>query len=114
MGSCLGSKRERWSLVHVLQPLPPILATAVVRSTQRHLGWAAAPLWAATSSTPASTHTFPSHIPPLPYNWRATQRADPGVLLTALGRYLPSLITSGADAAKLTGPFSKVGSVACV
>lgn len=35
-------------------------------------------------------------------------RFDPGVLLTALGRYLPSLLSSGTDVAKLTGPFSNV------
>jgi hypothetical protein len=38
----------------------------------------------------------------------AAFRADPGVAITALARYLPSLISSGGDAAKLTGPFSKV------
>lgn len=35
-------------------------------------------------------------------------RFDPGALITAVGRYLPSLLTNGAAAAKLTGPFSKV------
>lgn len=35
-------------------------------------------------------------------------RFDPGVMVTALGRYLPSLLSSGTDVAKLTGPFSKV------
>jgi len=35
-------------------------------------------------------------------------RYDPGVLLTAIGRYLPQLASGGTDALKLTGPFSKV------
>eukprot|EP00891_Asterochloris_glomerata_P008859 jgi/Astpho2/8859/e_gw1.00129.7.1_t len=35
-------------------------------------------------------------------------RLDPGVAVTALGRYLPHLLSSGADASKLVGPFSKV------
>lgn len=35
-------------------------------------------------------------------------RYDPGVLLSALGRYLPQLASGGTDAMKLTGPFSKV------
>jgi hypothetical protein len=35
-------------------------------------------------------------------------RYDPGVLLSAIGRYLPSLASGGTDAMKLTGPFSKV------
>lgn len=35
-------------------------------------------------------------------------RYDPGVLLSAIGRYLPALATGGTDAMKLTGPFSKV------
>jgi hypothetical protein len=36
-------------------------------------------------------------------------RYDPGVLISAFGRYLPSLLSGGADAARLTGPYSKVG-----
>lgn len=35
-------------------------------------------------------------------------RFDPGALVTAVGRYLPSLLANGAAAAKLTGPFSTV------
>ena len=35
-------------------------------------------------------------------------RLDPGVAVTALGRYLPHLLSSGADASKLAGPLSKV------
>lgn len=35
-------------------------------------------------------------------------RYDPGVLISAIGRYLPDLLSGGADAMKLTGPFSKV------
>ena len=35
-------------------------------------------------------------------------RADPGVALTAVARYLPSLLSGGPTALKLTGPFSKV------
>lgn len=35
-------------------------------------------------------------------------RYDPGVLLSAIGRYLPQLASGGTDAMKLTGPFSKV------
>jgi hypothetical protein len=38
----------------------------------------------------------------------AAMRADPGVLLTAVARYLPALLANGANAAQLTGPFSKV------
>ncbi|KAG2491890.1 hypothetical protein HYH03_009842 [Edaphochlamys debaryana] len=38
----------------------------------------------------------------------AAFRYDPGVLLTAIGRYLPSLLMSGGDAAKLSGPFTTV------
>jgi hypothetical protein len=36
-------------------------------------------------------------------------RYDPGVLISAIARYFPSLLSSGPDALKLTGPFSKVG-----
>jgi hypothetical protein len=36
------------------------------------------------------------------------RRADPGVALTAVARYLPSLLTGGPAALKLAGPFSKV------
>ncbi len=36
-------------------------------------------------------------------------RFDPGALVTAVGRYLPSLLANGPAAAKLTGPFSDVG-----
>jgi hypothetical protein len=39
----------------------------------------------------------------------AAFRADVGVLLTALARYFPSLLQSGGNALKLTGPFSNVG-----
>lgn len=35
-------------------------------------------------------------------------RADPGVALTAVARYLPRLFSGGTDALKLIGPFSKV------
>ncbi|DBA66807.1 hypothetical protein WJX79_001706 [Trebouxia sp. C0005] len=35
-------------------------------------------------------------------------RADPGVALTAVARYLPRLFAGGPDALKLIGPFSKV------
>jgi hypothetical protein len=35
-------------------------------------------------------------------------RYDPGVVVSAIGRYLPDLLSSGPDAMKLTGPFSKV------
>ena len=42
------------------------------------------------------------------------RRYDPGVLLTAFGRYLPALLSSGADAAKLTGPFSNVMDAAAI
>ncbi|GBF96586.1 carotene isomerase [Raphidocelis subcapitata] len=35
-------------------------------------------------------------------------RFDPGVVVSALGRYLPQLLSGGADALKLTGPFSKI------
>ena len=35
-------------------------------------------------------------------------RADPGVALTAVARYLPRLFSGGPSALKLTGPFSKV------
>lgn len=35
-------------------------------------------------------------------------RADPGVALTAVARYLPRLLSGGPDALKLIGPFSKV------
>lgn len=35
-------------------------------------------------------------------------RADPGVALTAVARYLPKLFSGGTDALKLIGPFSKV------
>lgn len=38
----------------------------------------------------------------------AAFRADPGVLITAFARYLPSILETGPTAAKLTGPFSKV------
>ena len=34
-------------------------------------------------------------------------RADPGVALTAVARYLPKLLSGGTDALKLIGPFSK-------
>ena len=34
---------------------------------------------------------------------------DLGVLVTAIGRYLPDLLSSGPAALQLTGPFSKVG-----
>ncbi|KIY99783.1 hypothetical protein MNEG_8176 [Monoraphidium neglectum] len=34
-------------------------------------------------------------------------RYDPGVLVSAIGRYLPKLLTGGPDALKLTGPFSR-------
>lgn len=33
---------------------------------------------------------------------------DPGALVTAIGRYLPSLLESGPNAAKLSGPFAGV------
>lgn len=39
----------------------------------------------------------------------AAFRADVGVLVTALARYFPSLLQSGGNALKLTGPFSNVG-----
>ncbi|KAL3135547.1 hypothetical protein ABBQ38_006025 [Trebouxia sp. C0009 RCD-2024] len=35
-------------------------------------------------------------------------RADPGVALTAVARYLPKLLSGGTNALKLIGPFSKV------
>ena len=35
-------------------------------------------------------------------------RYDPGVLVSAIGRYFPDLLSSGPDALKLSGPFSKV------
>ena len=35
-------------------------------------------------------------------------RADLGVALTAVARYLPRLLSGGPDALKLIGPFSKV------
>ncbi|GIL52581.1 hypothetical protein Vafri_8402 [Volvox africanus] len=35
-------------------------------------------------------------------------RYDPGVLATAIARYLPALIQSGGDAARLSGPFSTI------
>lgn len=38
----------------------------------------------------------------------AAIRLDTGVLVSALGRYLPSLLASGSQVAKLTGPFSKI------
>lgn len=38
-------------------------------------------------------------------------RADPGVALTAVARYLPRLLSGGPSALKLTGPFSKVRDV---
>jgi hypothetical protein len=38
----------------------------------------------------------------------AALRADAGVLVTALARYLPSLLQSGGAAMQLTGPFSNV------
>ncbi|PNH12854.1 Prolycopene isomerase, chloroplastic [Tetrabaena socialis] len=38
----------------------------------------------------------------------AAFRYDPGVLITAFTRYLPALLASGGDAARLTGPFSAV------
>ncbi|GLC40753.1 hypothetical protein PLESTB_000026100 [Pleodorina starrii] len=38
----------------------------------------------------------------------AAFRYDPGVLVTAIARYLPSLLESGGDAARLSGPFSRV------
>lgn len=38
-----------------------------------------------------------------------SHRYDPGVLVSAFARYLPSLASGGTDAMKLTGPFSKVG-----
>jgi hypothetical protein len=41
----------------------------------------------------------------------AALRADAGVLVTALARYLPSLLQSGATAIKLAGPFSDVRGV---
>lgn len=34
-------------------------------------------------------------------------RADAGVVLTALGRYLPEIVASGPSAGKLAGPFSE-------
>ena len=44
-------------------------------------------------------------------------RADPGVAVTAVARYLPRLLSGGPDALKLIGPFSKVnntrGCVCC-
>ena len=41
-------------------------------------------------------------------------RADPGVALTAVARYLPKLLSGGPDALKLIGPFSKVnGNASC-
>ncbi len=42
----------------------------------------------------------------------AALRGDPGVLLTAFARYLPSLLSTGPVAASLTAPFSKVASQA--
>lgn len=42
------------------------------------------------------------------------RRYDPGVLLSAIGRYLPQLASGGTDAMKLTGPFSKVKPAAAV
>jgi hypothetical protein len=47
-------------------------------------------------------------VPVLVDHPSARRRYDPGVLLTAFGRYLPALLSSGADAARLTGPFSNV------
>lgn len=41
-------------------------------------------------------------IPPVAF------RYDPGVVVSALGRYLPQLVSGGPDALKLTGPFSKI------
>lgn len=41
----------------------------------------------------------------------AALRYDLGALITAFGRYLPALLTSGPATMKLTGPFSKVGRV---
>ncbi|GFR48781.1 hypothetical protein Agub_g10729, partial [Astrephomene gubernaculifera] len=38
----------------------------------------------------------------------AAFRYDPGVLVTAIGRYLPALLAAGGDAARLSGPFSSV------
>ncbi|PNW72273.1 hypothetical protein CHLRE_16g674950v5 [Chlamydomonas reinhardtii] len=38
----------------------------------------------------------------------AAFRYDPGALVTAIGRYLPSLLESGPNAAKLSGPFAGV------
>lgn len=35
-------------------------------------------------------------------------RYDPGVIVSAIARYLPALATGGSDAMKLSGPFSKV------
>ncbi|WIA14506.1 hypothetical protein OEZ85_003026 [Tetradesmus obliquus] len=51
-------------------------------------------------------------LPPVAFRWvllpPVAFRYDPGVLLSAIGRYLPALATGGTDAMKLTGPFSKV------
>lgn len=41
-------------------------------------------------------------------------RQDAGAALTAVARYLPSLLSNGGSALKLTGPFSKVGASGCV
>ena len=35
-------------------------------------------------------------------------RADPGVAVTAIARFLPRLFSGGTDALKLVGPFSNV------
>ena len=39
-------------------------------------------------------------------------RADPGVAITAVARFLPRLFSGGPDALKLIGPFSKVSNAA--
>jgi hypothetical protein len=49
----------------------------------------------------SSTVNVRNFVPP-------AYRYDPGVLLSAIGRYLPQLASGGTDAMKLTGPFSKV------
>jgi hypothetical protein len=55
-----------------------------------------------TGTKPCGCHTVCT------FGWVAVCRYDPGVLLSAIGRYLPQLASGGTDAMKLTGPFSKV------
>lgn len=52
-------------------------------------------------SEPATFNPHPTLLP-------ALHQLSPGVLLTGIARYLPSLLADGRNAARLTGPFSKV------